>query len=165
MVSRRQPTPDEWAALRFAWRVCAHVKSNSVVFANAERTLAIGAGQMSRVDAVNVAVMTVRGSKQQLAGSVAATDGFFPFRDGLDAVANAGASAVIHPGGSVRDEEVIAAADEHGSRWFLQAGVISDTDGFRLQASASRAREEITFNAEDAESAEQDLKQFLRAPR
>jgi phosphoribosylaminoimidazolecarboxamide formyltransferase/IMP cyclohydrolase len=113
VVSRRPPTGDEWEALRFAWRVCAHVKSNSVVFANSERTLAIGAGQMSRVDAVRVAVMTARGSTEGLAGSVAATDGFFPFRDGADALANAGATAVIHPGGSVRDEEVIASADEH----------------------------------------------------
>jgi phosphoribosylaminoimidazolecarboxamide formyltransferase/IMP cyclohydrolase len=113
VVSRRQPTGDEWEALRFSWRVCAHVKSNCVVFANREQTLAVGAGQMSRVDAVNVAVMTARGT-QGLAGSVAATDGFFPFRDGVDAVATAGATAVIHPGGSLRDQEVIAASDEHG---------------------------------------------------
>jgi phosphoribosylaminoimidazolecarboxamide formyltransferase/IMP cyclohydrolase len=114
IVSRRAPTSGEWDALRFAWRVCAHVKSNSVVFSSRQRTLAIGAGQMSRVDAVNAAIAMTRGSTQVLNGSVAATDGFFPFRDGLDAVASAGASAVIHPGGSVRDEEVIAAADEHG---------------------------------------------------
>jgi phosphoribosylaminoimidazolecarboxamide formyltransferase/IMP cyclohydrolase len=114
VVSTRPPTGDEWEALRFAWRVCAHVKSNSVVFTNGTRTLAIGAGQMSRVDAVNVAVTTARGRQQDLAGSVAATDGFFPFRDGVDAVAQAGATAVIHPGGSLRDEEVIAAAVEHG---------------------------------------------------
>jgi phosphoribosylaminoimidazolecarboxamide formyltransferase/IMP cyclohydrolase len=113
VVSRRPPTGEEWEALRFAWRVCAHVKSNSVVFASKERTLAIGAGQMSRVDAVRVAVMTARGSTEGLAGSVAATDGFLPFRDGADALATAGATAVIHPGGSVRDEEVIASADEH----------------------------------------------------
>jgi phosphoribosylaminoimidazolecarboxamide formyltransferase/IMP cyclohydrolase len=113
VVSRRPPTGDEWEALRFAWRVCAHVKSNSVVFTKKDRTLAIGAGQMSRVDAVRVAVMTARGSNEGLAGSVAATDGFFPFRDGADALAKAGATAVIHPGGSVRDEEVIASADEH----------------------------------------------------
>jgi len=113
VVSRRPPTGDEWEALRFAWRVCAHVKSNSVVFTKKDRTLAIGAGQMSRVDAVRVAVMTARGSSEGLAGSVAATDGFFPFRDGADALAKAGATAVIHPGGSVRDEEVIASADEH----------------------------------------------------
>ena len=113
VVSRRQPTADEWEALRFSWRVCAHVKSNGVVFANREQTLAVGAGQMSRVDAVKVAVMMARGA-QRLTGSVAATDGFFPFRDGVDAVAAAGATAVIHPGGSLRDREVMAAADEHG---------------------------------------------------
>jgi len=111
VVTRRAPTPEEWRALRFAWRVCAHVKSNTVIFSGPDRTLAIGAGQMSRVDAVKVAVMKAGGS---LAGSVAASDAFFPFRDGLDAVAAAGATAVVQPGGSVRDEEVIAAADEHG---------------------------------------------------
>ena len=111
VVTKRRPTPDEWTALRFAWRVCAHVKSNAVIFTGADRTLAIGAGQMSRVDAVQVAVMKAAGS---LAGSVAASDAFFPFRDGLDAVAAAGATAIVQPGGSVRDAEVIAAADEHG---------------------------------------------------
>jgi phosphoribosylaminoimidazolecarboxamide formyltransferase / IMP cyclohydrolase len=111
VVTKRQPTAEEWIALRFAWRVCAHVKSNAVIFAGADRTLAIGAGQMSRVDAVKVAVMKATGP---LAGSVAASDAFFPFRDGLDAVAAAGATAVVQPGGSVRDADVIAAADEHG---------------------------------------------------
>jgi phosphoribosylaminoimidazolecarboxamide formyltransferase/IMP cyclohydrolase len=110
VVTKRQPTADEWTALRFAWRVCAHVKSNTIVFTSADRTLAIGAGQMSRVDAVKVAVMKAR----DLKGSVAASDAFFPFRDGLDALANAGATAVVQPGGSVKDPEVIAAADEHG---------------------------------------------------
>ena len=114
VATKRQPTAHEWEALRFAWRVCAHVKSNSVVFSTRDQTLSVGAGQMSRVGAVNVAVMTTRASKRALAGSVAATDGFFPFRDGVDAVAGAGATAVIHPGGSVRDAEVIASADEHG---------------------------------------------------
>jgi phosphoribosylaminoimidazolecarboxamide formyltransferase/IMP cyclohydrolase len=109
VVTKRQPTAEEWIALRFAWRVCAHVKSNAVIFTGADRTLAIGAGQMSRVDAVKVAVMK---ATQPLAGSVAASDAFFPFRDGLDAVADAGATAVVQPGGSVRDAEVIAAADE-----------------------------------------------------
>jgi phosphoribosylaminoimidazolecarboxamide formyltransferase/IMP cyclohydrolase len=111
VVTKRQPTPEEWVALRFAWRVCAHVKSNAVIFTGADRTLAVGAGQMSRVDAVKVAVMKAAGA---LAGSVAASDAFFPFRDGLDAVAEAGATAVVQPGGSVRDAEVIAAADERG---------------------------------------------------
>jgi phosphoribosylaminoimidazolecarboxamide formyltransferase/IMP cyclohydrolase len=120
VVTRREPTPDEWRGLRFAWRVCAHVKSNTVIFTGADRTLAVGAGQMSRVDAVNVAVAKAAERAAAgalpggLAGSVAASDAFFPFRDGLDAVAAAGATAVVQPGGSVRDAEVIAAADEHG---------------------------------------------------
>jgi phosphoribosylaminoimidazolecarboxamide formyltransferase/IMP cyclohydrolase len=111
VVTKRQPTAEEWTALRFAWRVCAHIKSNTIVFTGADRTLAVGAGQMSRVDAVKVAVMKSSG---KLAGSVAASDAFFPFRDGLDALAAAGATAVVQPGGSVKDAEVIAAADEHG---------------------------------------------------
>ncbi|HEY2907753.1 MAG TPA: bifunctional phosphoribosylaminoimidazolecarboxamide formyltransferase/IMP cyclohydrolase, partial [Vicinamibacterales bacterium] len=114
VVSKRQPSPEEWEALRFAWRICAHVKSNAVIFTDASRTLAIGAGQMSRVDAVNVAIMKAQAAGRSLAASVAASDAFFPFRDGLDALAAAGATAVVHPGGSVRDAEVIAAADEHG---------------------------------------------------
>jgi phosphoribosylaminoimidazolecarboxamide formyltransferase/IMP cyclohydrolase len=115
VVTKRQPTPEEWQALRFAWRICAHVKSNTVMFAAADRTLAIGAGQMSRVDAVRVARMKAEAlGDRMLTGSVAASDAFFPFRDGLDAVAAAGATAVVQPGGSVRDAEVIAAADEHG---------------------------------------------------
>ena len=114
VVTRRAPSAAEWQALRFAWRVCAHVKSNTVIFTAADRTLAVGAGQMSRVDAVNVARMKAGAGKVSLAGSVAASDAFFPFRDGLDAVVEAGATAVIQPGGSVRDADVIAAADEHG---------------------------------------------------
>jgi phosphoribosylaminoimidazolecarboxamide formyltransferase/IMP cyclohydrolase len=112
VVTKRQPTTLEWTALRFAWRLCAHVKSNTVIFTNASRTLAIGAGQMSRVDAVNVARMKARGDTMK--GSVAASDAFFPFRDGLDAVAAAGATAVVQPGGSLKDSEVIDAANEHG---------------------------------------------------
>ena len=116
VATKRAPTDAEWGALRFAWRICAHVKSNAVIFTDASRTLAIGAGQMSRVDAVQVAVMKALNAdgKNPLAGSVAASDAFFPFRDGLDAVAKAGATAVVQPGGSLRDSEVIAAADEHG---------------------------------------------------
>jgi phosphoribosylaminoimidazolecarboxamide formyltransferase / IMP cyclohydrolase len=114
VVTNRAPTAEEWQALRFAWRVCAHVKSNTVIFTGADRTRAIGAGQMSRVDAVNVAVMKATAAGVSLAGSVAASDAFFPFRDGLDALALAGATAVVQPGGSVRDAEVVAAADEHG---------------------------------------------------
>jgi phosphoribosylaminoimidazolecarboxamide formyltransferase/IMP cyclohydrolase len=117
VVTRRSPTADEWRALRFAWRVCAHVKSNTVIFTNAVQTLAIGAGQMSRVDSVRTAVLKAQAAapdRRLLAGSVVASDAFFPFRDGLDAVVAAGAAAVVQPGGSVRDAEVIAAADEHG---------------------------------------------------
>lgn len=111
VVTKRSPTSAEWSALRFAWRVCAHVKSNTILFASAHQTLAVGAGQMSRVDAVNVAVMK---AAEKLRGSVVASDAFFPFRDGLDALAAAGATAVVQPGGSVKDADVIAAADEHG---------------------------------------------------
>ena len=114
VVTRRLPTAAEWQALRFAWRVCAHVKSNTVIFTASDRTLAIGAGQMSRVDAVNVATMKAKASGASLQQSVVASDAFFPFRDGLDAVAAAGATAVVQPGGSVKDAEVIAAADAHG---------------------------------------------------
>jgi phosphoribosylaminoimidazolecarboxamide formyltransferase/IMP cyclohydrolase len=112
VVTARPPTADEWQALRFAWRVCAHVKSNTILFASADRTLGVGAGQMSRVDSVKVAIM--KAGEGALRGSVVASDAFFPFRDGLDAVAAAGATAIVQPGGSVRDEEVIAAANEHG---------------------------------------------------
>ena len=116
VATKRPPTDAEWTALRFAWRVCAHVKSNAVIFTDASRTLAIGAGQMSRVNAVQVAVMKSgrTDARNPLAGSVAASDAFFPFRDGLDAIAAAGATAVVQPGGSLRDSEVVAAADEHG---------------------------------------------------
>ena len=115
VVTHRQPSADEWQALRFAWRVCAHVKSNTVLFTAADRTLAIGAGQMSRVDAVNVARMKAEAAGPELLkGAAVASDAFFPFRDGLDAAAAAGATAVVQPGGSKRDGEVIQAADEHG---------------------------------------------------
>ena len=112
VVTKRAPTESEWTALRFAWRVCAHVKSNAVIFTSADRTLAVGAGQMSRVDAVKVA--TLKAGDGALRQSVAASDAFFPFRDGLDALAAAGATAVVQPGGSMRDAEVIAAANERG---------------------------------------------------
>jgi phosphoribosylaminoimidazolecarboxamide formyltransferase/IMP cyclohydrolase len=111
VVTTRQPTPEEWTALRFAWRVCAHVKSNTVIFTGPDTTIAVGAGQMSRVDAVRTAVLK---AGDRLRGSVAASDAFFPFRDGLDVVAQAGATAIVQPGGSVRDQEVIDAANEHG---------------------------------------------------
>ena len=115
VVTTRQPTAEEWRALRFAWRICAHVKSNTIIFTSADRTLAIGAGQMSRVDAAKVARMKADTiGPDALKGSVAASDAFFPFRDGLDVVADAGATAIVQPGGSVRDQDVIAAADERG---------------------------------------------------
>ena len=113
VVTKRAPTAGEWEALRFAWRVCAHVKSNTVIFARAGRAAAVGAGQMSRVDAVNVATMKAAAQAgTDLQGTVAASDAFFPFRDGLDAIAQAGATAIAQPGGSKRDADVIAAADE-----------------------------------------------------
>ena len=111
VVTKRQPTEVEWAALRFAWRVCAHVKSNTVIFAHADRLAAVGAGQMSRVDAVNVAVPQGR---ERVAGHRGGVRRLFPFRDGLDAIASAAATAVVQPGGSKRDTEVVEADDEHG---------------------------------------------------
>ncbi len=109
-VSKRAPSAAERAGLEFAWRVCKHVKSNAIVFASESSTLGVGAGQMSRVDAVHLAKHK---ATQALAGSCVASDAFFPFRDGIDALAAAGATAVVQPGGSRRDDEVIAAADEH----------------------------------------------------
>jgi phosphoribosylaminoimidazolecarboxamide formyltransferase/IMP cyclohydrolase len=108
IVSKRQPTPDEIAALLFAWRVVKHVKSNAIVYARDGQVLSVGAGQMSRVDAAKFGAMK---AILPLAGCVAASDAFFPFPDGLEVVVAAGATAVIQPGGSVRDAEVIAAAD------------------------------------------------------
>lgn len=113
VVTKRQPTEEEWRALLFGWKVVKHVKSNAIVYAGCERTLGIGAGQMSRVDSSNIAVWKAGEAKLPLKGSVVASDAFFPFADGLVAAANAGATAAIQPGGSVRDAEVIAAADEN----------------------------------------------------
>jgi len=109
-VSKRKPTDQEWRALSLAWTVCKHVKSNAIVYANEHQTVGVGAGQMSRVDSARIAAMK---AKLTLSGTAAASDAFFPFRDGVDEIAKAGATAVIQPGGSVKDEEVIAAADEH----------------------------------------------------
>ncbi|MCI0548940.1 MAG: bifunctional phosphoribosylaminoimidazolecarboxamide formyltransferase/IMP cyclohydrolase [Candidatus Rokubacteria bacterium] len=114
VVSRRAPTEAEMRGLRFAWRVAKHAKSNAIVLATAEQLIGVGAGQMNRVDAARLAVMRARAVALDTAGTVCASDAFFPFRDGLDVVAQAGATAVIHPGGSLRDAEVIAAADEAG---------------------------------------------------
>jgi phosphoribosylaminoimidazolecarboxamide formyltransferase/IMP cyclohydrolase len=116
VVSKRAPSALELADLDFAWRVAKHVKSNAIVFCGGGRTLGVGAGQMSRVDSVRIAVAKARTS---LVGSVLASDAFFPFRDGVDEAAKAGAVAIVQPGGSLRDEEVIAAADEHGVAMIL----------------------------------------------
>lgn len=114
VVTERAPTEAEWADLDFAWRVAKHVKSNAIVYARGGATLGIGAGQMSRVDASEIAVMKAAKSGLSLEGAAVASDAFFPFADGLVAAAEAGARAVIQPGGSVRDEEVVAAADARG---------------------------------------------------
>ena len=113
-VTKRKPTEAEMNDLVFAFRVAKFVKSNAIVFCGQGMTLGVGAGQMSRVDSTRIASIKAKNAGLSLKGSVAASDAFFPFRDGLDVVANAGARAVIQPGGSVRDEEVIAAADGHG---------------------------------------------------
>ncbi len=112
VVTKRKPTEAELAAMIFGWRVVKNVKSNAIVYAASDRTLGIGAGQMSRVDASRIAVWKANESGLSLAGSAVASDAFFPFPDGLIAAAEAGATAAIQPGGSVRDKEVIAAADE-----------------------------------------------------
>jgi phosphoribosylaminoimidazolecarboxamide formyltransferase/IMP cyclohydrolase len=114
VVSRRPPTETELRGLRFAWRVAKHAKSNAIVLATPEHVVGVGAGQMNRVDSARIAVLRARELGLETKGSVCASDAFFPFRDGLDVVAKAGATAVIHPGGSLRDEEVVAAADEQG---------------------------------------------------
>ncbi|MFA5890718.1 MAG: bifunctional phosphoribosylaminoimidazolecarboxamide formyltransferase/IMP cyclohydrolase [Actinomycetota bacterium] len=111
VVTRAEPTEDQWRDLLFAWRACKHVRSNAIVLASDGATVGIGAGQVSRVDAAEIAA---RKAGDRARGSVMASDAFFPFRDGLDVGAAAGAAAVIQPGGSVRDDEVIAAANEHG---------------------------------------------------
>ncbi|HKR58364.1 MAG TPA: bifunctional phosphoribosylaminoimidazolecarboxamide formyltransferase/IMP cyclohydrolase [Pyrinomonadaceae bacterium] len=111
VVSKRQPTEAEIEALLFAWTVCKHTKSNAIVYARAGQTVGVGAGQMSRVDSVKLGAMR---AQIPVAGSVLASDAFFPFRDGIDEAAKHGITAVIQPGGSVRDAEVIAAGDEHG---------------------------------------------------
>ena len=113
-VTGKKPSEGEMRDLLFAWRVAKYVKSNAIVFCRGGATLGIGAGQMSRLDSVRVAAMKAQEAKLDLKGAVVASDAFFPFRDGLDALADAGAAAVIQPGGSVRDAEVIAAADERG---------------------------------------------------
>lgn len=113
IVSRRQPTEAEIKALLFAWKVCKHVKSNAIVFATDAQTIGVGAGQMNRVDSVRIAALRAERFDLPLKNSVLASDAFFPFRDNIDEAAKFGISAIIQPGGSVKDEEVINAADEH----------------------------------------------------
>ena len=111
-MTERQPTEKEWASMLFGWRVCRHVKSNAIVYTSGERTLGVGAGQMSRVDSSRIAVWKAGEAGIDLKGSTVASEALFPFADGLIAAADAGASAAIQPGGSMRDEEVIAAAND-----------------------------------------------------
>ena len=114
IVTKRQPSDEELRAMLFGWRVAKHVKSNAIVYAGADRTLGVGAGQMSRVDASRIAVWKAQEAKLSLKGSAVCSDAFFPFPDGLIAAADAGATAAIQPGGSVKDVDVIAAANERG---------------------------------------------------
>jgi len=114
VVSQRQPDEQEWLDLMFAWKVAHMVKSNAIVYVAGGRTVGIGAGQMSRIDSARIGRWKAEEAGLPIKGAVMASDAFFPFRDGIDAAGEAGIAAVIQPGGSMRDEEVIAAADEHG---------------------------------------------------
>jgi phosphoribosylaminoimidazolecarboxamide formyltransferase/IMP cyclohydrolase len=114
VATKKRPTDAQWADLLFSWKVAKFVKSNAIVYCRDGMTLGVGAGQMSRVDSARMAAIKAQAAGLSLAGSAVASDAFFPFRDGLDVVMAAGASAVIQPGGSMRDGEVIAAADERG---------------------------------------------------
>ncbi|HKA34493.1 MAG TPA: bifunctional phosphoribosylaminoimidazolecarboxamide formyltransferase/IMP cyclohydrolase [Candidatus Binatia bacterium] len=119
VASKRQPTEDELRAMDFGWRVCRHVKSNAIVFTSADQVLGVGAGQMSRVDSVKLAVMRAATHSLDLKGSVVSSDAFFPFPDGVEEAAKAGAKAVIQPGGSIKDSEVVAVADQYGMAMVL----------------------------------------------
>jgi phosphoribosylaminoimidazolecarboxamide formyltransferase/IMP cyclohydrolase len=114
VVSQRAPTESEWADLEFAWKVAKFVKSNAIVYCQNGQTIGIGAGQMSRVYSAKIANIKASDEGLTVQGSAMASDAFFPFRDGIDAAAAVGITAVIQPGGSMRDNEVIAAANEHG---------------------------------------------------
>jgi phosphoribosylaminoimidazolecarboxamide formyltransferase/IMP cyclohydrolase len=114
VATKLQPTAEQMTDLLFAWRVAKYVKSNAIVFCKCGQTLGVGAGQMSRVDSTRIASIKAQNAGLSLVDSVVSSDAFFPFRDGIDVLAQAGAKAVIQPGGSMRDEEVIAAADELG---------------------------------------------------
>jgi len=126
VATKLSPTPAQWDDLMFAWKVAKFVKSNAIVFCGGGMTLGVGAGQMSRVDSARIASIKAVNADLSLAGSAVASDAFFPFRDGLDVVIDAGARCVIQPGGSMRDDEVIAAADERGI-----AMVLTGTRHFR----------------------------------
>ncbi len=114
IVSERAPTEQELKDLLFAWRVAKFVKSNAIIYASSERTIGVGAGQMSRVNSARIAAIKAEHAGLEVAGAVMASDAFFPFRDGIDNAAERGIRAVIQPGGSIRDDEVIAAANEAG---------------------------------------------------
>ena len=114
VVSKVAPTDEQMADLRFCWKVAKFVKSNAIVYAKDGATIGVGAGQMSRVYSAKIAGIKANDEGLNVPGSVMASDAFFPFRDGIDAAAEAGIKAIIQPGGSIRDEEIIAAADEHG---------------------------------------------------
>ena len=119
IVTKRQPSQAELDDLLFAWQVCKYVKSNAIIYAKERMTIGVGAGQMSRVVSSRIAAMKAKDEGLTVAGAVMASDAFFPFRDGLDVAAEFGIKAVIQPGGSMRDNEVIAAADEHGMAMVL----------------------------------------------
>ena len=114
VVSQRAPTEAEWADLLFAWKVAKFVKSNAIVYSANQRTIGVGAGQMSRVNSARIAAIKAEHAGLEVKGAVMASDAFFPFRDGIDNAAERGIAAVIQPGGSMRDEEVIAAANAAG---------------------------------------------------
>jgi phosphoribosylaminoimidazolecarboxamide formyltransferase/IMP cyclohydrolase len=114
VVSQRQPTEQEWLDLLFAWKVAKFVKSNAIIYAANNRTIGVGAGQMSRVNSARIAAIKAEHAKLEVRGAIMASDAFFPFRDGIDNAAERGIAAVIQPGGSIRDDEIIAAADEAG---------------------------------------------------
>ena len=114
VATRKQPTPAQLSDLMFAWKVAKFVKSNAIVFCGDSMTLGVGAGQMSRIDSARIASIKAENAGLSLKGSVVASDAFFPFRDGLDVVIDAGVTCVIQPGGSMRDDEVISAANERG---------------------------------------------------
>jgi len=124
VVTKRQPTPEEKRALLFAWKVCKHVKSNAILYARDGQTVGVGAGQMSRVDSAKIGAMK---AVLPLKGTVAASDAFFPFPDGVEQIAKVGSTAVIQPGGSIRDAEVVKAADEHGMAMHWGSAAVEQT--------------------------------------